>query len=129
MWSSSGSPRGGPCRFVSGLFEEDGGGAGGEVVPAVSPQHGAVHLDVELPKALDVGRAPALVVEAVVGLRHSFVAGDHQGGAVVVIGLARRFEDGVRLEIRREGEGLEAVVLHIRESILKAGTYETPQTS
>ncbi len=49
------------------------------------------------------------IVEAIVGLGHALVAGDHERGAVVVVGLAGSFECRRRLEVRRKWKGLEAV--------------------
>jgi hypothetical protein len=68
-----------------GLVEEDGGGLVGKVVPAVGGGDGAVHGGVQLPQADDIRGGLAAVVEAVVGLGHPLVTGDHELGAVVVV--------------------------------------------
>ena len=49
-------------------------------------------------------RAVSAGVEAVVGLGQSLVAGDHQFGAVVVVGFAGRFERGVGLKAGGKGK-------------------------
>ena len=60
-------------------------------------------------QAYDVRGGLPAVVEAVVGLGQTFIAADHQGGPMVVIGLARLFERRIVLETYREGEGRETV--------------------
>ena len=75
-----------------GLVEEDRRGARGEVVPAIGFEHGAVHGGVQLAQALDVLGGLGRIVEAIVGLGHALVAGDHERGAVVVVGMAGSFE-------------------------------------
>ena len=51
-------------------------------MPAVGFEHGAVHLSVQFAQALDIFGGLAAIVEAIVGLCHALVAGDHQRGAV-----------------------------------------------
>jgi hypothetical protein len=59
---------------------------------------------VKLAQTADVVGLLAAVVEAIVGLGHALVAGDHEGGAVVVIGFAGRpeFRRGVQTEWQRK---------------------------
>ena len=47
------------------------------------------------------------IVEAIVGLGHALVAGDHERGAVVVVGLARGIEFGRCLEVRWKRKSFE----------------------
>ena len=77
------------------------------IVPAVGFEDGLVHRGVQLAEFEDVGRAFVGVVEAVVGLGQALVVSDHQIGAEVVVGFAGGFDRGVRLEVLREGKGLE----------------------
>ena len=71
-----------------GLVEEDRRGARGEVVPAIGFEHGAVHGGVQLAQALDVLGGLGRIVEAIVGLGHALVAGDHERGAMIMVGAA-----------------------------------------
>ena len=64
------------------------------------------------------------VVEAVVGFGHALVAGDHQRGAVVVIGFAGVFQVAESLEALGKGKGLEAVGGRITQVVLQRGSKE-----
>ena len=92
---------------------------GGDVVPAVGGEDGAVHLAVEVAEVVDVGVGFGGVVEAVVGVGEALVVADHEGGAVVVVGAADGFEGGGGLPVWGEGEGFEAVRGGIAKSISK----------
>ena len=65
-----------------------------EVLPTVGCCDGVVHFGVELAESGDVGGGFSGVVEAVVGFGESFLAGLHDGLAMVVVGFADRVEDG-----------------------------------
>lgn len=82
-----------------GLIEEDRLGACGEVVPAICFEYGAVHGDVQLAQPLDILGGLDRIVEAIVSLGHTLVAGDHERGAVVVVRAA------VGLELFRRSNG------------------------
>src|SRR5262245_23888274 len=82
-----------------------------QVGPAISGGNGLVHLDVKLAEFLDVGDCFLRVVEAVVGLRQSFLPGEHDLAAVAVVAIP------CGVEARQLGrERLKAVgwrVLHV----------------
>jgi len=85
-----------------GLVEEDRIGALRQVVPAVGAEHSAVHGGVQVAQPLDVLGSLAAVVEAIVGLGHALVPGDHKRGTVMVVVLTCHFELGQRFEVDRE---------------------------
>ena len=116
-----------PLVFVDLVVEEEFA-VGGDVVPAVDVEDGAVHGSVQGAELGDVGVGLVGlvgVVEAVVGLRHSLAVLDHEGGAEVVVRLADGFEGGVGLPILGEGEGLEAVGGGVAESVFQGRSEES----
>ena len=72
---------------------------GGDVLPAVGGEDGAVHLAVEVAEVVDVGVGFGGVVEAVVGVGEALVVAEHEVGASSVVGAADGFEGGGGLPV------------------------------
>ncbi len=58
------------------------------------------------------------IVEAIVGLGHALVAGDHERGAVVVVGVTGCFKFGELLEVQRKWKGVKAIGWRVAKIVL-----------
>ncbi len=103
----------GLLAFAGGVFfvfvVEDEFAGGVDVGPAVGGEDGFVHCGVEFSEFEDGGIGFFGVVEAVVGGGEALVVGDHELGAVGVVGFACGFESGIGFPVFGEGEGFKAV--------------------
>ena len=95
---------GGNVVFVDVEVVEGEAAGGVDVGPVVGVEDGAVHLAVEVAEVKDVGVGFLGVMEAVVGVGEALVVADHEGGAVVIVGLADGFEGGVGFPVCRGRE-------------------------
>ena len=90
---------------------------GGDVLPTVGIEDGAIALRMKLAQFENVGICLVGVVEAVVGGGESLVVAHHQIGAELVVGFACGFEGGIGFPVEREGEGFKAIGRCVAKSI------------
>ena len=97
-----------------------------EVVPAVGGGDGLVHLDVEVTELLDVGGGFVGVVEAVVGLGQSLLAGEHDLAAVLVVDSPIILEGLEMLSGKGRSRSIRGVYL---SRVSRVEQYSLTQTS
>ena len=96
------------CLFVDFVVEQELA-LGGEVVPAIGVEDGAIHGGVKGAEFRNPRVALLGVVEAVVGPGEALAVLDHEGSAEVVVCRAGGFEGGMGFPAFGEREGFEAV--------------------